>query len=226
MVLPEVGGMGRLRAFLLRIVLAAVFVAAFAELPGSVAFPAIPATLSVDHTTLEAQFLQLMNGERAGSGMSPFVLDGSLSALARSHSQGQAAQGRIFHNPAKAGLLDRCFEVAENVGRGISVEQIHAAFMASPNHRAEILGRFDRVGVGVAVGGSFIYVTEVFCRAKSGTAQPAPAPAPVVKPAVIRRPPQPKPAPVPAPPEPAPAPAPPPPPPITSSGMGSPCRFL
>jgi hypothetical protein len=219
--------MAGLRALGLRLLLGAGLLASAAGLPNVVALQDAPVATVIDQSGLEAQFLQLANGDRARSGLAPLVADAALGTMARNHAQAQASQGRIFH-ASKVSLLDRCEEVAENVGRGISPEQIHGAFMASPVHRSEILGRYDRVGVGVAAGDSLIYVTEVFCRSKGGTPAPAPDPVPApapVKRAVVRRAPVPKPPAPPVAPEvpPAPAPAP---PPVVSSGMGSPCRLL
>ena len=52
----------------------------------------------------------------------------------------------------------------ENVGVGATPQSIEGAFMASPPHRANILGAYTHVGVGVVVANGRIWVTERFYR--------------------------------------------------------------
>jgi len=55
--------------------------------------------------------------------------------------------------------------VAENVLRGactLTASQIQAAFMNSPGHKADILGNFSAVGIGVTCNGTNLYVTVDF----------------------------------------------------------------
>lgn len=187
--------------------------------------------MSADPKALEAYLLQLLNGERARSGLPAVTADGSLAAMARSHSQNMASEERIFHDPGKVGLLGRCAIVGENVGRATTADIVHQALMGSAIHRSDILGPYDRVGVGVAAGQTMIYATEVFCQSRSAPAPPAPQPAPVPaqppKPSPVRKAPPPAPAAVHASPAPVPDPAPPAPAPLFSpGGMGSPCRLI
>jgi hypothetical protein len=69
----------------------------------------------------------------------------------------------LCHNPnlaADAAAIDPNWRgAAENVGVGGSEPAIQQAFMKSPGHHANIVGPYNRVGVGVAVSGSSIYVT-------------------------------------------------------------------
>ena len=59
--------------------------------------------------------------------------------------------------------MTRWHSLGENVGYGTSVSQLHSAFMASPLHKANILGSDYRfVGVGVAKAGGYMWVTVVF----------------------------------------------------------------
>ncbi len=56
--------------------------------------------------------------------------------------------------------------VGENIAHHANVEKADAAFMSSPGHRGNILGRqWTRVGVGVCVDkNGFVYVTQLFAR--------------------------------------------------------------
>ncbi|HEY8201919.1 MAG TPA: CAP domain-containing protein [Actinomycetota bacterium] len=174
----------------------------------------------------EARLLQLLNRERAGANLPALTLDGALVARAREHALGMANAGKLFHR-ALSELPQSCSGFrAENVGRAASADVVHELFMQDPSHRAEMLGPFNKVGIGIAIVGPFVYVTQDFCGAGNG---PAPAPA-APKPFA---PPKPKNPAVPPRAVPLPAPAPRPvvvlqtasvePP---TAGMGSPCRFL
>ena len=69
----------------------------------------------------------------------------------------------ILQNPAYAGYSG----LGENIlhgGCGISAAQMDQAWMNSPDHRANILGDFSAVGIGVACNGGDLYATEDFGR--------------------------------------------------------------
>jgi len=173
---------------------------------------------------VEAHILELVNGERARSGLPVLSVDASMDALALGHSQDMASADRIFHDTAKAGLLGRCSVVGENVGRATTGDIVHEAFMASPVHRSDILGPYDRVGIGVASGPTMLYVTEVFCETSAPVVQPSPAAPQSVRSTPASR----STRPTPARPRvtPAPVSTPPPPPAAEPGGMGSPCRLV
>lgn len=76
-----------------------------------------------------------------------------------------AAKGVLSHSKLSAGLDGLPWgAVAENVGRGTSIAAVHQSYMASPEHRANILDRrWDRVGTGHAVGSDGrTYTVQVF----------------------------------------------------------------
>lgn len=54
-------------------------------------------------------------------------------------------------------LASRCWRAGENIAWGIgslsSVRSIFSAWIRSPGHRENILGRFRQIGIGVRVGG-------------------------------------------------------------------------
>jgi len=63
-----------------------------------------------------------------------------------------------------SGLPKWC-SVGENVGMASSIETLHAAWMRSANHKANILGNFNRVGTGVVRKGNQVYGIQIFYRA-------------------------------------------------------------
>ena len=126
----------------------------------------------------EAAFVQRVNQERAAQGLAPLAVADDLVAVARRHSGRMADAADLHHNPALASEVTGWQKVGENVGRGPSVDPIHAAFMASPGHRQNILdGDWTELGVGVVVRDGTVWVTQVFrepeaapaARARAGT---------------------------------------------------------
>ena len=128
----------------------------------------------------EAVLAGLVNGARSSAGLPALAVSGALSDVARSHSASMAASGTLSHSGNAAGAVGSVVSdwtsVGENVGVGGSVAEVHSALMGSASHRANILGDFTVLGVGVVRGGDGrVWVTELF--AKSGT----PVTAPVVE---------------------------------------------
>jgi hypothetical protein len=98
-----------------------------------------------------------------------------LDAIAARHSAAMAAAGGIFHNGALAGHVPGGWAaLAENVGVGPSADDVHNAFMNSAGHKANILGGYDKVGIGVAEAGGLVYITEVFWKSADQQTYSAP----------------------------------------------------
>lgn len=159
---------------------------------------------------LEAAFAARVTAERRGVGRGALPADQDLVAVARAHSAELASSNRLYHNTLLGKQVQAWQLVAENIGMGSSVEQVHEALMASPGHRANIIdARFTGIGIGVVQVNGSMWVTQVFrqgtevFRQGTGAVPPAPPPpptAPVTAPAPA--------APAPSPPPPAPKPRP------------------
>ena len=163
----------------------------------------------------EAAFLADANAARAANGAGALSSASDLVSLARKHSADMAAQNTLFHTPNLGSVVTGWQTVGENVGTGGSEPSVQSAFMASPEHRANILlPAYSQVGIGVVWSGSRLWVTEIFRQPIGAAAAAAPRPVAPAPPA----PPRPAPAPVhvtppapapaaaaPAPPAPAPA---------------------
>jgi uncharacterized protein YkwD len=116
----------------------------------------------------ESGFRSQISSERSARGSAALASAGDLVGLARAHSVAMAAEGRLWHTMDLPRRVTGCWTlIGENVGMGPSVEDVHAAFMRSASHRANILGTFNLVGVGVTVEESVVYVTEVFAMRKA-----------------------------------------------------------
>ncbi|HVE76124.1 MAG TPA: CAP domain-containing protein [Actinomycetota bacterium] len=114
----------------------------------------------------EAAFYNLLNHERGANGLAPLAWDPALVHNARAQSERMAASLTIFHNANLAGDFagGGWTALGENVGVGMDVGGLHHALVFSPSHRANILGDFDRVGMGVVHANGMIYLTQVFMK--------------------------------------------------------------
>jgi hypothetical protein len=126
---------------------------------------ALPTAAYADSTySMESQFIAKINSAREANGLSPYSVAGDLTSIARQHSDEMASKQELYHNPNLTTQVQNWQAVGENVGEGPTVDDIHTAFMNSPEHRANILDHdFTQVGVGVAVDkNGVIWVTEDF----------------------------------------------------------------
>jgi hypothetical protein len=133
---------------------------------------ALPLTSSaaVDPVSAENQFVNLINGERTSRGLTPLATNPDLVAAARSQADAIRDAGSLYHNPNLGSVTTGWLKLGENVGYGGTVSGLHAAFMNSTGHRANILDpAYTHVGLGVVVEGSTIWVAEVFMQSKTTT---------------------------------------------------------
>lgn len=96
-----------------------------------------------------------------------------LVSIARSWSRNMDERNRLYH---RSNLKDRVNAVVtrewsalgENVGTGGDVDSLHRAFMDSAPHRANILGGYNYVGIGVSkTDGKTIWVTVNFMKSSA-----------------------------------------------------------
>jgi len=86
----------------------------------------------------EKKLIELTNAERNRHGLPPLALEKGLLTSARNHCYWMASSGNFQHTTA---------QVAENIAMGQSTcEEAVQAFMNSPGHRANMLGRYTRIG--------------------------------------------------------------------------------
>ena len=99
----------------------------------------------------------LINQDRARNGLGPLTWSSCLANVARSNAARMAAQGFISHTNGP-NLDLNCglgHQAGENVGDwslGVNDTQLNTMFMASPEHRANILGPYHYVATAWAVG--------------------------------------------------------------------------
>ena len=107
---------------------------------------AAPSSTSVSLSTVRATILQQTNAQRTAAGLRPLVSVKPINTTAQICSERQAAARKMFHCAAPADF-GRAW--AENVASGQRYDQVVAAWMASPGHRANILNpRYTHLGIG------------------------------------------------------------------------------
>lgn len=101
------------------------------------------------------------NAARARQGLPALAQLSGITTVAQDWAETMAANRRMEHNPSYASQMPRGWtRAAENVAYGYGVTSVVDAWMNSPGHRANILGDFTHIGVGVAKGsdGQLYYV--------------------------------------------------------------------
>jgi hypothetical protein len=136
----------------------------------------------------ESSVLGRVNGYRAANGLEPLVEPDDLHLVAARYAAKLADTGVLAHNPNLAEQVENWDALAENVAVGPDANAIHRGFVDSPPHRANLLGSFTEIGVGLARRDGALWVVQVFRRpaAVSTPAPPAapPTPLPAAAPAV------------------------------------------
>lgn len=117
-----------------------------------------PAAASPVRPNGETRMVNNINAARAAYGLAPLRENLQMVRLARQWARSMARQNSVYHRPNLADAVDGDYvRLAENVGflrldggsDSAIVDLLHRAFMNSDGHRAQILGRFNQVGVGL-----------------------------------------------------------------------------
>jgi len=98
------------------------------------------------------------NASRAQYGLGPLSYDSAASSIAQSWSSQLASAGALSHNPnlasqISAQVTNDWTRIGENVGYAGDANALENAFMGSQAHMDNILGDYNRVGVGTTRGG-------------------------------------------------------------------------
>ena len=141
---------------------------------------ALPAAAAPDTSGHAAEVLRLVNAERRKAGLKELRAgSASLNAAAQKRAEEIAAN---FSHTRPGG--SSCFSVLEEYGvssvaRGENIAygysspaRVVEGWMDSAGHRANILGDYEQLGVGVAVKNGTVYWAQMFIRV-SGAAQKA-----------------------------------------------------
>ena len=148
---------------------------------GSVLLVIVPASAQAD-----AGLIAATNSARSAAGVGGVTESADLDAAATQHAQSMARSGILAHTPNLGSGVCCWLKIGENVGEGPSVGALQAAFMASIEHRNNILDRsFTQMGAGYAVDAhGTLWVSELFRAATGAAPAPPVVAAPVVHPTV------------------------------------------
>ena len=125
-------------------------------------------------TNAEQVLFESANRERAAHGSPPLKWDATLAHAAQQHALRMAKQNSLSHQfPGEPDLPARAIQagsrfsaLAENVAEGSSAANIHAQWMKSPHHRANLLDtELDSVGIAVTQRNGQLFAVEDFSRA-------------------------------------------------------------
>jgi hypothetical protein len=145
-----------------------------------------PAGAHADTVSDESSFVAKINDLRVSKGLPALEVNANLVAKARAWAAGMAAAGRIWHSTLSDGITADWQKLGENVGMGGSVDGLHAAFVASPHHYENLVDPdFTSVGIGIAMSGSTIFVSEMFMKLMPAKAPVAVTVPPVTAPRII-----------------------------------------
>ena len=117
----------------------------------------------------QTKMTDLVNSSRRSAGKSAVTANTTAAAKAQAWAEHMARTKVVEHTGGgsrvdTSGLPKWC-AVGENVGKASSIDAVHAAWMASASHKANILGNFNRVGTGVVRSGNTVYAVQIFYRA-------------------------------------------------------------
>ena len=114
----------------------------------------------------EGLLLSQLQQARRQAKLAPLGEHAGLRDIARGQAERMAQTKTLGHTAdlgGRVGTVVNWTRVGENVGYGSSMEAVHQQFMASAGHRANILGSYNLVGVGVSRDGQGRYwVVEIF----------------------------------------------------------------
>lgn len=127
-------------------------------------------------------WIALINGYRAEHGLPALTEHKGTSAIARTWTQTMAADGRLSHNPLLGQQLAIPWtRLAENVASGYDEESTFKVFTTTAEHRANLLGPYNGVGVAHIVSRGKIWTTHIFVEMSAPLTSATAAPAPVAR---------------------------------------------
>lgn len=110
----------------------------------------------VEHDILARE----VNAHRINAGLQPLTETTDLTDYATEHSWAMARAGGLWHSNIHR-VPGPWESVGEIVGRGSTPSMVVEAFMASPEHRAVLLGDWTEIGYGHIRSGQ-VFVTVSF----------------------------------------------------------------
>ena len=111
---------------------------------------------------VERCIMRKVNRARARHGLGRLSRDPQVGYVARKHARSMAAAGAIYHDGNMSSEITRWRRLGQNTGRAGSCRRAFRSFMRSSIHRANILGRWRHMGVGVDRRNGRVFVQQIF----------------------------------------------------------------
>ena len=110
----------------------------------------------------EQCLMNKINRARSKNGRSRLVWDKQIGVVARRHAKSMAASYSVYHDYNMDDEITRWKALGQNSGAGNGCRKLFWAFMRSSGHRANILGRWRFIGVGIDKRGGRLFAQQVF----------------------------------------------------------------
>ena len=110
----------------------------------------------------ERCLMKAINRRRAERGLQRLEWDRQLGYVSRVHARSMARARNVWHDGRAGDRVTRWYRLGQNTGRSTRCHRIMHSFMSSYGHRANILGPWRHVGVGVVDTGRYIWVQVLF----------------------------------------------------------------
>ena len=110
----------------------------------------------------EKCFMKKINRRRQRNGKGSLNIDRQLGYVARRHARTMARSGSMFHDADIGSKVTRWRTIAQNTGKGGNCRKMFKMFWRSSAHRANMMGPYRFIGVGVEKRGGNYYVQQVF----------------------------------------------------------------
>ena len=157
-------------------------------------FVQLPPLLWVSgQTSIESDFIAILNTERATLGKSPVAANSCLSTAAYLHSEDMAERGYFSHTSLDGRTFDQRIIAAgytnyvslgENIAYAYGAPdaaKVYEMWKNSPGHYANMMGDFNEAGLGVYSKNGYTYYTLDLGKSRSvtlPTLSPTPTPIP------------------------------------------------
>lgn len=128
----------------------------------------------------EITIFSLVNESRAANGLGPLKLNPAISGVATAWAQQMASSNSMTHNPDYSSQIPTGWTIAaENIAKGYpTLRSVHAAWMNSEGHRANILGDFTDIGISFITENGTTWAVENFGKYGSSVPPPPATPEP------------------------------------------------
>ncbi|GAA3907232.1 cell wall-binding repeat-containing protein [Microbacterium invictum] len=158
-----------------------VVAATIALVSASVQIAATPASAaplsqctSMTLEQVQTRILTETNAARSKAGKAALTLNSQMNTVAVNWSAKQASANKMSHNPSYSKQIPSGWSgAAENVAMGYAPTKVTTGWLNSAGHRANILGSYTHIGIGVGCASNgYPYYTQVFGAYKKAPANP------------------------------------------------------